>query len=207
MDRYNIHIIDDDQTLLRSWVMLFESLGYDVHEYQSANDFLTNYNRRQIECIIIDIWLPGCNGDKLFEEIRHRGITAPCIFWSGQMSIELAVNLMKKGAVNVIEKGVEHLKIKAAIDDALKICQKSRVKQSLLETFKKNLKRLSKTELEVFESILERKSVDETAMLKNRSPRTISEQRRNIFRKLELKTANEVYNHCREIGYIVYPSW
>ncbi|WP_119343415.1 response regulator transcription factor [Facilibium subflavum] len=200
---YIIHLIEDNQELTKNWATLWQTYGYQTITYHSGVDFLHKYKPHDIECILIDIWLPGANGDKLFHKIIAQGINAPCIFWSGRVSVELAVRLMREGAFSVLEKHYEIDLIKNTIDEAFSSCLNLRRKVQKLEIFNKKLTRLTPKEKEVFLCILQNKNVMETAQQRCVSPRTVTEQRKSIFKKLELPSANELYIYCIQIGYKV----
>lgn len=197
-----IHFIEDNQELYRQWSLFFSDYEYDVINYKTADSFIREYKQYPVECIVIDIWLPGLNGDQLYGLNIKDDISAPCIFWSGQLDVKTAVKLMKQGAFDVLEKGCGASEFKNSIDDAMMACEKIRNKITKVTIFQQKIRCLSPKELDVFHLMLDRKTVEETAQIRHVSPRTITEQRKSIFRKLDIKSSHDVYAYCKEIGYV-----
>ena len=199
--QYVIHLVEDNKALAAQWSLLWSDYSYQTIIYNSGIDFLQRYKKYDIECILIDIWLPGGNGDKLFDRLLQNNIFAPCIFWSGDTSIAQAVTLMRNGAFNVLEKRDDASKIKNTLDEAFEECIAIYEKKNKFKAFKEKLQRLTPKEKDVFNFIIQNKSVDETAHTRNVSPRTVTEQRKQIFKKLDIPSAQKLYIYCRDIGY------
>lgn len=101
-----IRIVDDDEALIDAIRYVVEGEGYLTAAYPSAEAFLQCDDPRAPGCLLLDVRMGGMSGPQLFEELRHTGHTIPIIFLSAHGSIDLAVDLMQKGAVSFLPKPV-----------------------------------------------------------------------------------------------------
>ena len=100
-----IHLIDDDAAFRRSLVFLLESMGWTVASHASAEDFLAaTPEPGATACLVLDIRMPMMSGLELQQQLRQRGWQAPIVFITGHGDVELAVQAMKNGACDFLEK-------------------------------------------------------------------------------------------------------
>ena len=111
-----IRIVDDDESLREAIAFVLEGEGYAVVEYESAEDFLARDDLRTPGCLLLDVKMPGISGLGLFERLREAGVTLPVIFLSAHGDIDIAVDVMQKGAVSFLPKPVSSEKLLAAIE-------------------------------------------------------------------------------------------
>ena len=111
-----IRIVDDDESLREAIAFVLEGEGYAVVEYESAEDFLARDDLRTPGCLLLDVKMPGISGLGLFERLREAGVTLPVIFLSAHGDIDMAVDVMQKGAVSFLPKPVNSEKLLAAIE-------------------------------------------------------------------------------------------
>lgn len=100
-----VHIVDDDAAVRGGLKWFFESAGLGVDAYVSAEDFLARYAPGDAaECVVLDLSMPGLSGLQLFETFVDRGWTVPVIFLTGQAKVPDAVEALKHGAFDFLEK-------------------------------------------------------------------------------------------------------
>src|SRR4030065_2502818 len=115
-----IFLIDDDDEICQSISLLLKSTGYEVETFHSTEKFLETENYNGIGCILLDVFLEGKTGLELQEEIETKFESLPIIFITGQGTIPLSVEAMKKGALNFLQKPIDDKGLFNAIDEALK---------------------------------------------------------------------------------------
>jgi two-component system, LuxR family, response regulator FixJ len=104
-DQCTVHVIDDDAALRRSLRFLLESVGWRVQLHASAEEFLAAIEPpRAPSCLLLDIRMPAMSGLELQQVLRERGIEAPILFMTGHGDVSMAVQAMKSGALDFIEK-------------------------------------------------------------------------------------------------------
>lgn len=105
MNGGTIHVVDDDAAVLRGLRWFFESAGFGVETYASAEDFVARYKRAAgPECMILDLRMPGMSGIELHQTFEGRGWTLPVIYLTGHGKVPDAVAALKQGAFDFIEK-------------------------------------------------------------------------------------------------------
>ena len=114
-----VHVIDDDEAVRRSLVLMLGSFGHATRSYASAEDLLAGLDELEPGCAIIDIRMPGMDGLALQQELRGRGGGMPVIIVTGHADVALAVQAMKAGAVDFIEKPYAEADMLRAVSTAL----------------------------------------------------------------------------------------
>src|SRR3984885_6661550 len=99
-----VHLIDDDEGVRQAVSFLLTTMGFAVRVYPSAVVFLDALPSLQPGCIVTDVRMPGMDGLSLQRELRSRGVGLPVIVITGHADVPLAVEAMKAGAVDFIEK-------------------------------------------------------------------------------------------------------
>ena len=99
-----VFIVDDDDAVRSSLRLLLKSVGLSAVAYPSARDFLAAWNPDQPSCLVLDVRMPGMSGLELQEELNRRGAIVPVIFITGHGDIPMAVQTIKEGAADFIQK-------------------------------------------------------------------------------------------------------
>ncbi|MCK2095747.1 response regulator transcription factor [Thauera aromatica] len=145
-----IHVIDDDAAFRRSLVFLLESMGWQIATHASAEDFLVAVpNPAQAACLVLDIRMPMMSGLELQQTLRQRGWMVPIVFMTGHGDVELAVQAMKHGACDFLEKPFKDQALLDAVGRAVKLGGETRARNARCEEARTLLDRLSPRELEV----------------------------------------------------------
>ncbi len=126
-----ILLVDDEQSILTSLGSALEDEGYEVSGARSGESALKLLEKKQFDCILVDIWLPGMDGIQLLEKIKEQGIETPVVIISGHGTIESAVRATKLGAYDFLEKPLNLEKVILTIEHALELSHLSREYQRL----------------------------------------------------------------------------
>jgi len=182
------HIIDDDEAVLDSLGILFDSVDIKNQCYRSAAKFLEAYQQRNFNihtgCIVLDIRMPEMSGIDCQKKLNELEVILPVIFLTGHADVDLAVEAMKNGAVDFIEKPFREQQlitaVQKAIQHSLYIDQRQ---QRLLET-KAKINQLTPRELQILNGIVDGKANKVIAVDLHLSERTIEIHRAHVMEKM-----------------------
>ena len=189
-----IHVVDDDASFRRSLVFLLESLGWPVLAHASADDFLTACPTPPADfgCLVLDIRMPGMNGLELQQALRARGWTPAVVFMTGHGDVELAVQAMKQGAFDFLEKPFRDQALLDAVAAAVRHGGEQRLTEQRREQAQTLLDRLSPREREVARLValgLPNKLVARQLEI---SEKTVHVHRQHVMEKAEVGSAAEL---------------
>ena len=126
MGRPLVHLVDDNEAFRRSTAWLLEAADFAVRDYPGAHEFLVALDRAHGDatagCIVSDIRMPGMSGIELHEELHRRECPLPLIFITAHGDVPLAVQAMRKGAVDFIEKPFDEQTLVHAVNAAIRQC-------------------------------------------------------------------------------------
>jgi FixJ family two-component response regulator len=114
-----VHVIDDDDAIRDSLAFLLESAGIAVRTYSSATAFLDELRGTEVSCVVTDVRMPDIDGIALLQRLRDLGRNLPVIVMTGHAEVPLAVQAMKMGAVDFLEKPFNDEALLASIQAAL----------------------------------------------------------------------------------------
>jgi two-component system response regulator FixJ len=187
-----VHVIDDDDAMRDSLEFLLRAAKIDVRTYDSATAFLNAIPDGAAGCVITDVRMPGLSGIDLLRQLKARGSTIPVIVITGHGDIQLAVEAMKIGAFDFLEKpfGDEALlvSVRAAIDRLAKDAQRETERADL----NNRLASLSEREREVLEGLVAGKANKVIAFDLGISPRTVEIYRAHVMTKMNAGSLSEL---------------
>ena len=125
------YVVDDDESIRTLWRWLMESNGIAVRTFASAAEFIACY-REEPGCLVLDVRLPGMSGPELQEYLRRNGIEIPIVFTTGHGDIPTAVNAIKSGAVDFIQKPFSYREVLSIIEKAFERDAEIRAQRSRL---------------------------------------------------------------------------
>ncbi|NQV70650.1 MAG: response regulator transcription factor [Pseudohongiella sp.] len=187
-----VFLVDDDEDLRRVIALWLESVGMNIQEYATAEDFLACYESSQSGCLLLDIYLPGMSGLELQQELIEKDIQIPTIIMTSQGDVSTAVQAMKAGAIDFIEKPLNEEQLLERLRECLILDSSQRDKESRQENYSRRLADLTRRENEVMELMVAGKMNKVIAAELNISQRTVEDHRAKIMAKLKVKTIADV---------------
>jgi len=188
-----IHVVDDDAAFRRSLVFLFESVGWQVATHASAEDFLASLPAASaVGCLVLDIRMPMMSGLELQQVLRSRGWTVPIVFITGHGDVDLAVQAMKHGACDFLEKPFKDQALLDAVGRALKLGCEARDKAARCEEAKALLDRLSPREREVARLVAQGLPNKLVGRALDISEKTVHVHRQHVMEKTGVGSAAEL---------------
>ena len=118
-EKATVFVVDDDEAVCESLRMLIEGAGLNVRTFNSALDFLDAYDASMPGCLVVDVRMPGMNGLALQAQLTDRGMYIPTIVITGHADVPMAVQAVKGGAVNFLEKPFSDTTLLSGIHKAL----------------------------------------------------------------------------------------
>lgn len=115
-----VFIVDDDEAVRDSLGLLLRSVGYRARCYAGARDFLKAFDPKDYGCLVLDIRMPGMTGLELQKHLADIGCNIPIVFITGHGDIPMAVEAVRQGAVDFLQKPFEDQELVDRINDALK---------------------------------------------------------------------------------------
>jgi len=189
--RPTILVIDDDPAMRDSLTFLLEVNGFAVAAYESAIEFLDHFADGQSSCIISDIRMPGMTGLELVRKLTSDHASSPVILMTGHGDVALAVEAMKAGAADFIEKPFDDEVLLRAIRDALESPPKVTDNSVKLQA-EARLADLSPRERDVLQGLLTGKINKVIAHELGISPRTVEVYRANVMAKTNARNMSEL---------------
>jgi len=187
-----VFIIDDDEEILQSISLLLKSAGFKVDTFESTKQLLESENHTGAGCILLDVFLGGKTGLELQAEIETKFECLPIIFITGQGTIPLSVEAMKKGALNFLQKPIDDKELFSAIEDALKRSNALLTKQNEIEKFKSLVNSLTARESEIFRYVISGLLNKQIAAELGIAEHTVKNHRFSITEKLGVKSIAEM---------------
>jgi two-component system, LuxR family, response regulator FixJ len=187
-----VYVVDDDLGVRKALSFLLVSAGLNVRLYESANTFLKEVRDPGRCCIVTDVRMPGIDGLDFIRRLNERGFNVPVIVMTGHADIPLAVEAMKAGAIDFLEKPFREDRFLEVVRFALVCDEKSvRRSQELLKT-QARLQSLSQRERQVLDCLVAGKANKIIAHELNISIRTVEIHRSNVMAKMEARNLSEL---------------
>jgi two-component system response regulator FixJ len=186
-----IHLVDDDEAIRRSAGFMLKTSGFQVKVYASGVEMLKDAKGITPGCILLDVRMPGMDGLQVQKELQERGIRYPVIVMTGHGDVGVAVQAMKAGAVDFIEKPFEKAVLLSAIEEGFSRLEQSGKSQARAEDARVRLQALTRRERDVLEGLVRGHPNKTIAYDLNISPRTVEIHRANLMTKLEVASLSE----------------
>lgn len=183
-DKAVIYIIDDDDAARDSLDFLLKSASFDVRSYDSAVSFLAASAEARSGCVITDVRMPGMTGIELLKQLSSRQFILPIIVITGHGDVPLAVEAMRAGAADFLEKPYDDEALILSIKRALASAQSAAADDTTKADLLSRIAGLSGRETEVMAGLVAGKANKVIAQELNISPRTVEIYRANVMSKM-----------------------
>jgi two-component system response regulator FixJ len=187
-----VHVIDDDDAVRESLAFLLETADYAVHSYESAAAFLAKLDKAEPGCIITDVRMPGMTGLELVRALNERGCAMPVIVITGHGDVPLAVEAMREGVVDFIEKPFADDVILGSLHTAFERSRDRSAQAGERTEILKRLASLSVRERQVLDGLVAGQANKVVAIELGISPRTVEVYRANLMSKMRAASLSEL---------------
>lgn len=195
-----VHIVDDDDSFLRSMARLLRVSGYKVRAFKSVDEFFAREDRDAPGCVLTDLGMPLRNGFDLQSALAGSDNPMPVVFVTGQGDIPSTVRAMRAGAEDFLTKRVPKARLLEAVERALERDAEERVERSARCARRAKIESLTARERQVLAGIarglLNKQIADELGL----AERTVKLHRSTLGSKLGLRSAAELALFAREAG-------
>jgi len=186
-----VHLVDDDEAIRRSVGFMLKTSGFHVRSYESGVELLKSASSLEPGCILLDIRMPGMDGLEVQSTLRAKGISLPVIIMTGHGDVALAVQAMKDGAVDFIEKPFEKAVLLSAIEHGVERLKRSAADVDRADEAAVRLQALTPREREVLDGLAKGLPNKTIAYDLGISPRTVEIHRANVMSKLGVRSLSE----------------
>ena len=187
-----IHVIDDDEAVRHSLAFLLGTTGFPVRAYASGEEFLCKASDLRAGCVLTDVRMPGMDGLALQRRLADIGVRLPVIVMTGHGDIPIAVQALKAGAVDFIEKPFDEDVLLAAVRNALAASRRDLERKAEAGRIAARLERLTPRELQVFHRLVAGQQNKAIAHDLGASPRTVEVHRGRIMEKMAARNLSEL---------------
>lgn len=191
-DKPVAHIIDDDDALRDSLSFLLSSADIQVEAYASADEFLSALPEIAAGCVVTDIRMPGMTGMELLKHLKQRGSALQVIVMTGHGDVPLAVEAMRLGAADFIEKPFDDDAFIASVRMAIARQEEADQGQALKSEVQKKIESLSTRERQVLEGLVAGNPNKRIAYDLGISPRTVEIYRANLMTKMQAGSLSDL---------------
>ena len=187
-----VYVVDDDEAVRDSLQWLLEGKDYRVRCFESAEAFLTRYDQREVACLIADIRMGGMTGLELQERLLERKSPLPIVFITGHGDVPMAVNTMKKGALDFIQKPFNEDDLLSVVERMLDHAREAFAGHQQAASREALLSKLTGRESQVLERIVAGRLNKQIADDLGISIKTVEAHRANIMEKLGANTVADL---------------
>src|SRR6266850_5057977 len=199
-DKGKVYVIDDDEAMRDSLNFLLDSAGFDVTLFETAVRFLDALPGLDFGCVVSDVRMPGLDGIELLKRMKAGHSTFPIVIMTGHGDVPLAVEAMKLGAVDFLEKPFEDDRLISMIETAIRQAEPAAKSEALTLDIAARIASLSPRERQVMEGLIAGLSNKLIARDYDISPRTIEVYRANVMTKMQANSLSELVRLAMRAG-------
>ena len=187
-----VHVIDDDEASRQSLAFLLQTADIEVRTYASATVFLDLAPKLGWSCVITDVRMPGMSGIDLLRRLKELDVEVPVIVITGHGDVPLAVEAMKIGAVDFLEKPFDDKVLLASVRGALERRDGDKRRHGERAEIELRLATLSPRERDVLSGLVSGRANKQIAYDLGISPRTVEIYRANLMNKMQAGSLSEL---------------
>lgn len=190
--KQTVFVVDDDTAVGDSIRLLLKSVGLGAEVFLSANEFLGSYDPDRAGCLVLDVRMPGMSGLDLQERLLELGSKLPIIFVTAHGDVPMAVNAVKAGAVDFIQKPFRDQELLDKIQEALELDERNRTEDEELGEIEIRIRSLTQRETEVMDFVVEGKPNKNIAREMGISQRTVEIHRARVMEKMKVRSVSKL---------------
>lgn len=185
-----VHIVDDDGQVRRFLAEVMTSIGLDVEDYPSGDEFMRRYNGDRVGCVLLDIRMPRVTGPEVHDWLRSRHPNVPVIFLTGYADVPTAVRAMRHGAFDFLEKPFNVQQLIERVNEAMRLAAREDQNRKAQED--SGLASLTRRERDVLRGIVAGHRNKLIAAELGISERTVETHRANLMVKMKAQSVAEL---------------
>lgn len=187
-DERIVYVVDDDDSVRRSAAFMLRHAGFKVRPVESGVEFLKLAKDAERGCVLLDVRMPDMDGPEVQQQMIKEGIDMPVVILTGHGDVDIAVQTMRAGAINFLEKPYEKEALIAAMEEAFKRLENSDLKEMAASEAEVRLACLTGRERDVLEGLMAGYPNKTIAYDLGISPRTVEIYRANMMEKLRVRS-------------------
>ena len=199
-ERGKVYVIDDDEAMRDSLNFLLDSAGFKVSLFETAGKFLDVLPGLDFGCVVSDVRMPGLDGIELLKRMKAGHSRFPIVIMTGHGDVPLAVEAMKLGAVDFLEKPFEDDRLVGMIETALRQAEPAARSEAAAHDIAARIATLSPRERQVMNGLIAGLSNKLIARDYDISPRTIEVYRANVMTKMQANSLSELVRLAMRAG-------
>src|ERR1022692_890499 len=199
-DRGKVYVIDDDEAMRDSLNFLLDSAHFKVTLFETALKFLDVLPSLEFGCVVSDVRMPGLDGIELLKRMKAGHSRFPIVIMTGHGDVPLAVEAMKLGAVDFLEKPFEDDRLIGMIEAAIRQTEPALKSQAVTQDIAARIATLSPRERQVMEGLIAGLSNKLIARDYDISPRTIEVYRSNVMTNMQANSLSELVRLAMRAG-------
>ena len=196
----HVYVIDDDAAMRDSLNFLLDSAGFGVTLFDDAQSFLDALPGLAFGCVVSDVRMPGLDGIELLKRMKAQNSPFPILIMTGHGDVPLAVEAMKLGAVDFLEKPFEDDRLITMIEAAIRQAEPVAKSEAISQEIAARVASLSPRERQVMEGLIAGLSNKLIAREYDISPRTIEVYRANVMTKMQANSLSELVRMAMRAG-------
>ena len=195
-----VYVVDDDAAMRDSLNFLLDAANFEVALFETATNFLEVLPRLEFGCVISDIRMPGIDGIELLRRMKLLDSRFPIVIITGHGDVPLAVEAMKLGAVDFLEKPFEDDRLIGIIEAAIRQTEPAAKDEAVTQDIAARIESLSPRERQVMDGLIAGLSNKMIARNYDISPRTIEVYRANVMTKMQAGSLSELVRLAMRAG-------
>jgi two-component system, LuxR family, response regulator FixJ len=195
-----VYVIDDDAAMRDSLNFLLDAADFEVTLFDTATKFLDTLPGLEFGCVVSDVRMPGLDGIELLKRMKSLNSLFPIVIMTGHGDIPLAVEAMKLGAVEFLEKPFEDDRLIGVIEAAIRQGEPTAKNEAVTHDIASRIATLSPRERQVMDGLIAGLSNKLIARDYNISPRTIEVYRANVMTKMRANSLSELVRLAMRAG-------
>jgi two-component system, LuxR family, response regulator FixJ len=199
-DRGKVYVIDDDEAMRDSLNFLLEAANFNVTLFETGLRFLDALPGLEFGCVVSDVRMPGLDGIELLKRMKAGHSPFPIVIMTGHGDIPLAVEAMKLGAVDFLEKPFEDDRLIGMIEAAIRQAEPAAKSEAVTHDIAGRIATLSPRERQVMDGLIAGLSNKLIARDYDISPRTIEVYRANVMTKMQANSLSELVRLAMRAG-------
>jgi two-component system, LuxR family, response regulator FixJ len=197
-----VYVIDDDSAMRESLDFLLSSAGFTVRLFDSAQGFLDELAKLDPGCVVTDVRMPGIDGMELLRRVNSGARKLPVIVMTGHGDVPLAVEAMKLGALDFLEKPFEDDRLIGMLETALSEQQDGSKSEAASADMAARVASLTQRERQVMQGLVTGQSNKTIAREYDISPRTVEVYRANVMTKMQAGNLSELVRFAIRAGIV-----